>query len=444
MKCSNFKRESLKLQKIIRYSFQHDAKLFFSTNNTKVAQFRKAVAALQLPANANNKKSVDNDIKLKLYALFKQAESGPCEGTRPGMFDLVGRAKYDAWKQLGNMDKNQAMEEYIAEVTKVFDGKLPAIADDKKAEPEVKAAETSASIPVTTSPKLRSMSDIVFPRKATAPDALSFQTIKVNTTDKGVTTILLNRPDKGNAFNMMMFEELLQAWRWIKEHSQSRVVVLASERDNFSTGMELSIFLQLQTVMTQESCEARKREGLIRFIDYLQCVVSEAEACAIPVISAVSGHCIGGAIDMICATDLRYCTHSANFSVKEIDLAIVADMGTLQRLPRIVGKQQSAELAFTGRNFSGQEAEAMGLVLKSFATKEEMMQHVYCTAEQIAAKSPLTIRGVKKSLNFNENHSVQDSLEHIQLYNASMVLSEDLLTAATAIMKKQAPHFTKE
>jgi len=118
-------------------------------------------------------------------------------------------------------------------------------------------------------------------------------------------------------------------------------------------------------------------------------------------------------------------------------------MGTLQRLPRIIGKQQTTELAFTGRTFLGKEAEAMGLVLKSFPTRADLMTHVDQLSNQIATKSPLTIRGVKKSLTFNENHNIQDSLQFIQLYNASMVLSEDLGEASSAIMKKEKPKFSK-
>lgn len=296
----------------------------FCTGESRSIVFQRAVQALQQPADPKNKKDVGNDIKLKLYAFYKQAETGTCVGSRPGMFDLVGRAKFDAWKELGNMSKDDAMEAYIKEVTKIFDGKLPAVTLNKSTITEAKQTFATTEKVVETTFKLRSLAEIAFPHKSqNSSNSLKLTTVNVSCDEKGIVKLFLDRPDKGNAFNMILLEELTVAWKWIKQHPQTRVVIVTSDHAHFSTGMDLSVFVHLQTVLSQESCDARKREGLIRFIDYLQQIVTEAETCGVPVISAIAGHCIGGAIDLICATDLRYCTDSTAFSVKEIDLAIV-------------------------------------------------------------------------------------------------------------------------
>jgi enoyl-CoA hydratase len=191
---------------------------------------------------------------------------------------------------------------------------------------------------------------------------------------------------------MQMWEDLHHAWDIMGGNGHAKVVILSGAGNNFSTGMDLSVFIDFQALLSKESCEGRKREAIGHFIDYLQDAISGAENCPVPVIAAIHGQCIGGAIDLICAADLRYCTKDAVFCIKETDLAIVADIGTLQRLPKLIGTQKTAELTYTGRNFSGVEAEALGLVAKSFDTVQEMNAYVEKVASEIAQKSPLTIR----------------------------------------------------
>ena len=190
-----------------------------------------------------------------------------------------------------------------------------------------------------------------------------------------------------------------------------------------------------------ESCDGRRREGISRMIQFLQDAVSAPEKCKVPVIAAISGFCIGGAVDMVTACDLRYCTDDATFCVKETDLAIVADLGTLQRLPKLIGDQRTRELVFTSRAFNGKEAKALGLVLESFPTREELDAHVQQVAQSIAAKSPLTVRGAKRVLLFSRDHSVEESLQQVNLWNAAHVMSDDLKEAMTAAMAKLPPNF---
>lgn len=418
----------------------------FSAGDNVQSTFLKAVEALEkskAPANP-----VSNETKLKLYAFFKQAEKGPCTGSRPGMFDMVNRAKYDAWKALGDMSKEKAMEGYINGVKEIFGGSLPVVESSSAAnssKEDVPPATTAVNGTETHTIHLRGF-DELFSRPVTPEHTANVakQLTRMQLTvpeDSGVATIALNRPKKGNAFDLAMWEELRHCWEVVSGDKRVKAVVLRGENNNFTTGMDLSVFVNLQSKLAPIECEGRRRESLKQFIQYLQSVVTAAETCTIPVIAAVSGHCIGAGIDLICAADLRYATKNAQFSVKEIDLAIVADMGTVQRLPKIVGQQRATELCLTGRTFSGAEAEAMGLVLKAFDTEEEMMKHVHDVSTQIAKKSPLTVRGLKRGLVYARDHAVADSLEQVQLWNSAVILSNDLLTAATAVMSKQEPVF---
>ena len=267
--------------------------------------------------------------------------------------------------------------------------------------------------------------------------------LKMSEQAPGVLTVQLNRPTRANAINMEMWQDLRDVFSGIEADHRVKAVILTGNDKSFSSGMDLSVFAEMQQIAMLESCEGRRREALSNFIQYLQDCISAPENCCVPVICAVSGHCIGGAVDLMTATDLRYCTDDASFSIKETDLAMVADIGTLQRMPKIVGDQITRELAYTGRTFDGKEAETMGLVLKSFATASEMQDHVEKTAAAIAAKSPLTIRGIKKSILFaRDNPNVRASLEQIKLWNAAHLFSNDLMAALTS--KKGKPEFKGE
>lgn len=149
----------------------------------------------------------------------------------------------------------------------------------------------------------------------------------------------------------------------------------------------------------------------------------------------------GSGIDLITCADMRYCSSDAFFTIKEIDIGMVADVGTLQRLPKLVGQGITRELAYTGRKFDAVEAKDIGLVNRVFDNREALYAGVHALAADIAAKSPLSIRGTKEMLNHARDHSVADSLNYIATWNAAMLQSEDLLEAMTANMEKRAPVF---
>lgn len=399
--------------------------------------YKKAQAAIA--DTSQPPRDVSNETKLKMYAYFKQVESGPCTAPRPGMFELVNRAKHDAWAKLGSLSKEEAMTQYVSLVTELFDGNLPEV---KSGDQTNSTGNTGGSASPT---KKVTVASIAFPKLQNPTDfsSLTLSTVAFEKVGEGIQQVVLNRPKRGNAFDMTLWEDYQRAFKAVDASPDTRVVILSGAGGNFSTGMDLSVFAEMSSCGSKESCEGRRREGISKFIQYLQDGVSAPENCAVPVIAAVSGNCIGGAIDIITACDLRYCTKDASFCVKEIDLAIVADIGTLQRLPRIVGDQRAAELTYTARTFNGLEAQRMGLVLECFDTEAEMMTHVKKVAADIAAKSPITTRGVKQTILYSREHTVREGLQHVKMWNSAFLQGDDLQEAMQAVMAKQTPNYKK-
>ena len=258
--------------------------------------------------------------------------------------------------------------------------------------------------------------------------------------DGHIATVRLNRPEKANAMNATMWLEIREAFRWVDEAAEARVAVLQAEGKLFTAGIDLQMMLGLGAQIADD-CEGRQREKLRRIILDLQDTLSSLERCRKPVLAAIHGGCIGGGIDLITCADMRYCSADASFTIKEIDIGMVADVGTLQRLPRLIGQGMARELAYTGRVFSALEARDMGLVNRVYESREALYAGVQEIAASIAAKSPLSIRGTKEMLNYARDHSVADSLNYVATWNAAMLQSEDLKRALTAAMARQAPQF---
>ena len=256
----------------------------------------------------------------------------------------------------------------------------------------------------------------------------------------GIATLTLNRPDKSNAFDQDMWRALREALQWADDTPEARVVLLTGAGKNFCAGIDLAMLLNIQQAIHQE-CEGRKREALRRLILQLQDDISSLERCRKPVIAAIHGACIGGGVDLVVCADMRYASSDASFAIKEIDIGMVADVGTLQRLPKLVGQGITRELAYTGRKLGAAEAQSIGLVNRVFDSREALYAGVHEIAAQIAGKSPLSIRGSKEMLNYARDHSVADGLNHVATWNAAMLQSDDLMAAMVAGMSKQTPEF---
>lgn len=255
-----------------------------------------------------------------------------------------------------------------------------------------------------------------------------------------VAHLRFNRPQRANALNQTAWNELKSVFEMLDEDDSVRVIVLSGEGKHFCSGIDLELLMSVAG--PTETCEGRKRERLRRQILALQAPINAIEQCSKPVIAAIHGGCIGGGVDIAAACDMRYCTDDAYFSIREIDMGMVADLGTLQRLPRLIPQGTLREMAFTGRSVFGPEAERMGLVNKAFETSEKMQESVAEVTRQIATKSPLSIRGTKHILNHSRDHSVADGLEYMATWNAAMLLSNDLTEAFQAKMQKREARFS--
>jgi enoyl-CoA hydratase len=267
----------------------------------------------------------------------------------------------------------------------------------------------------------------------------SFETLIVTLEDH-IATVRLNRPEKANAMNAAMWQEIRQAFTWVDETPEARVAVLQGEGRYFTAGIDLQMMMGLGSEIADD-CEGRMREKLRRLILDLQDTLTSLERCRKPVLAAIGGGCIGGGIDLITCADMRYCSGDAFFTIKEIDIGMVADVGTLQRLPKLVGQGIARELAYTGRRFDAAEAQSMGLVNRVFESREALHAGVQQMAASIAAKSPLSIRGTKEMLNYARDHNVADSLNYIATWNAAMLQSKDLMEAMSSNMTKKVPSF---
>ena len=260
----------------------------------------------------------------------------------------------------------------------------------------------------------------------------SFETLDVSI-EHQVATVLLNRPDKANAMNATMWDELQQCFEWLDEEPSVRAVILAGNGKHFCAGLDLAVFGNQED---SSADPARRAEKLRRTILRLQGNLSAIEQCRVPVLAAIHNTCIGGGVDMTCCADMRYATEDAYFSIREIDIGMTADVGTLQRLPKIIPDGVVRELAYTGRNMDAEEAREVGFVNKVFDNRETMLREVTAIARSIAAKSPLAVRGSKEMLLYSRDHSVSEGLNYIATWNAGMMSQVDLQAGMEAQMGK--------
>jgi len=251
-----------------------------------------------------------------------------------------------------------------------------------------------------------------------------------------IAWVALDRPEKRNALNFPMLEKLVAAIHQLDQDENVRVIVITGEGKSFCAGLELAALVGLIEKKT-----ADYRERLRRTILHGQTSTNVLELCNKPVIIAVHSHCIGGGVDMACACDIRIATKDAVFSVRETKLAFVADLGTTQRLQRIVGEPWARELCLTGRDFSGEEAHRIGFITHLCEDKAALIQKAEALAQELADNSPLAVQGVKDVLRFTSEHGTAAGLKYVAQKNAAMLICEDGIEAVTAAMEKRKPVF---
>ncbi|XP_021353466.1 delta(3,5)-Delta(2,4)-dienoyl-CoA isomerase, mitochondrial-like isoform X2 [Mizuhopecten yessoensis] len=271
----------------------------------------------------------------------------------------------------------------------------------------------------------------------------NFETLKVTQPKEFVTQVEMNRPKKLNAMNKAFWSEMRTCFQQLNSDSDCRVIVLSGAGKVFTAGLDLT---DLDTVAVMQSdLDPSRKAFMIRgtIADYQE-TFTVIEKCTKPVIAAIHNACIGGGIDMTSACDIRYATQDSFFQIKEVDIGLAADVGTLQRFPKIVGNDSLVrELIYTARRFHSDEAKEMGFVSRIFPDKESMLTGAMDIAEIIASKSPVAVQGSKVSLVFSRDHSVREGLEHVAVWNQGMLQSEDVMKAVMAGMEKKTPKFSK-
>ena len=254
-----------------------------------------------------------------------------------------------------------------------------------------------------------------------------------------VAHLIMDKPGKANAMSPDFWEDLPRLAREIERDPAIRAIVISGEGRHFTSGMDLSAFEGILALSNSEP--ARGAFALRELILGLQESFNVLEKIRIPVIAATHGVCLGGGIDFITACDIRLTTVDASFGVEEIHIGMTADVGTLQRLPKLIAPGIVRELVYTGRRFSAEEALSWGFVNSLHQDQEAVVDAALKLAQEIAEKSPLAIAGAKHSLNYARDHSVADGLDQIATWNGGMLRPEDLSRAMSAKMQKKQAEF---
>jgi enoyl-CoA hydratase len=259
--------------------------------------------------------------------------------------------------------------------------------------------------------------------------------------DGPIAHLRLCRPDELNTMTRAFWTELPHALRALDAQGTARVVVLSSSGKHFTAGMDLGVFANAGASPDKGPELGRAREVLRHSVLELQETFNAIERVRMPVLAAIQGGCIGGGVDMVSACDARYCTDDAFFCIQEINIGMVADVGTLQRLPKIIPSGMARELAYTGRRLPAARAKQIGLVNETFADHAALLQGVLQVAQEIAERSPLAVCGSKEMLNYSRDHSVQDSLNYIATWQTGMFQSTDMVECFKAKAERRKPVF---
>lgn len=259
----------------------------------------------------------------------------------------------------------------------------------------------------------------------------------------GIATCWLDRPDQLNAFGPAFWNDLPAAMEVCAHDETVRAMVIAGRGRAFSSGIDVKALAGL-LVEREDEAVVQQRRRLYREIKHMQAALTAVAACPKPVLAAVHGYCLGAGVDLVTACDIRLAAADALFSVRETKMAIVADLGTLQRLTPIVGPGHAAELVYTGADIDAERARRIGLVNDVYADVERLHEAAHTMAHRIARNSPLAVQGAKAVLQAGEGRTVDEALDYVALWNAAFLPSNDLEEALVAFQDKRPPVFTGE
>ena len=272
---------------------------------------------------------------------------------------------------------------------------------------------------------------------------MTYECFRVDIVDK-VGLVRMIRPQRSNSMIPSFWRELPEIIDGLSDSGEARVIVLSADGKNFCSGMDLEVFGSDDTIGgggESRGHRSRRNERFRSTALKLQDTFTAMERARMPVMAAIQGACVGGGIDLVSAADLRYADETTFFSIAEINIGMTADVGTLQRMPRLVPEGIVRELAYTGRRWSAEEAHAAGFVNAVYADHETMVHAVMDAAAVIASKSPMAVWGTKQSMHYSREHTVADGLEYIANWNAAMFDTDDMAEALTAQMEQRDPDF---
>ena len=262
---------------------------------------------------------------------------------------------------------------------------------------------------------------------------------------EGVAHLILSRPDERNSMIPAFWTELPEIVDELSDSGRTRVLVISSTGKHFCAGMDLSVFTTGSNLGNNDGPATgntskevgRQRAVLRKNVRHLQRTFSCLEEARMPVLAAIQGGAVGGAVDFVTAADCRYATDDAWFCIQEINIGMTADVGTLQRLPKLIPEGVVRELAYTGARMPAARAKEVGLVNEVYADQETMLSAVHEIAAEIASKSPLAIQGTKESIIYSRDHSVAESLDFISLWQTGMFQPADMMEAFNAQAEKR-------
>jgi enoyl-CoA hydratase len=253
-----------------------------------------------------------------------------------------------------------------------------------------------------------------------------------------VAHLVLNRPEALNTMGPTFWKELDSVLKRLHSSGEARALVISSTGKHFSAGMSLDTF---SSAIQMDDHSPEGRAAIFDSLTDIQATFTLLETMRIPVIAAIHGGCIGGAVDMVTACCIRYATADAFFCIQEINIGMVADVGTLQRLPKLLPMGLVKELAYTGRRLPAAKALALGLVTEVFDTHEALVAGALQAAKEIASKPPVAIWGTKQALNYARDHSVEDSLRQMGWLQGAIWSNPHVKEAITAMKQKREANF---
>lgn len=272
----------------------------------------------------------------------------------------------------------------------------------------------------------------------------SYRSLRVERADNGVVDVVLTGPGKGNAMGPDFWREMPELFTALDADESVRAIVIRGEGKHFSYGLDLLAMSAELGPLIQGDNLALARTRLLDLIGRMQQACDRVARCRKPVVAAIHGWCIGGGLDLASACDIRLASGDARISLREVKVAMVADIGSIQRLPRIIGEAHTRELAYTGKDIDAARALRIGLVSDVYDTPEALLREARALAHSIASNPPLVVQGIKQVMDYCADKSLADGLRYVAVWNAAFLQSQDLGEAMAAFLEKRPAVFKGE